>query len=194
MFDVYGTLLDVDAAVRRCDPGGALPDGFSQSWRAKQLEYSWTLQAMGAYRDFAAVTSDALDHVIAATGAGAALRRSLLDAYGSLDTFPEVGFVLRALLDAGARLAVLSNGTAPMLARALEAAAIGRWFETVISVDEIGVYKPDPRVYSHAAQRLAAPASQIDFVSSNAWDAAGARRRAARRRGAIGRTSRLQRQ
>ena len=176
MFDVYGTLLDVDSAVRRCDPGGALPDGFSQGWRAKQLEYSWTLQAMGAYRDFAAVTSEALDHVIAATGAGALLRQSLLEAYRSLDSFPEVDVVLRALLSSGARLAVLSNGTAPMLASALEAAGIGRLFETVISVDEIGVYKPDPRVYRHAAQRLAASASQIDFVSSNAWDAAGARR------------------
>ena len=176
VFDAYGTLLDVDSAVRRCDPGRALPVGFSQRWRDKQLEYSWTLQTMGAYRDFAALTGDALDHVIAATGAGAELRESLLEAYDRLDPFPEVGFVLRALLDSGARLAVLSNGTAPMLARALDAAGIATSFEAVISVDEIGVYKPDARVYRHATQRLAAGASELDFVSANAWDAAGARR------------------
>jgi 2-haloacid dehalogenase len=176
VFDAYGTLLDVDSAVQRCDPEGVLPDGFAARWRAKQLEYTWTLQAMGAYRDFAAVTADALEYVIAATGADAALREPLLEAYDCLDCFPEVDAVLRALQAAGARHAVLSNGTAPMLARALGAAGIDTLFEATISVDEIGVYKPDPRVYRHAVQRLATSASQIHFVSSNAWDAAGAGR------------------
>jgi 2-haloacid dehalogenase len=176
VFDAYGTLLDVDSAVRRCDPGASLPDGFSQRWRSKQLEYSWTLQAMGAYRDFATLTADALDYVIRATGAGGALRERLLASYRSLEAYSEVEEVLCALRRDGARLAVLSNGTAAMLASAFAAAGIGGFFEQTISVDEIAIYKPDPRVYHHAAARLAIPASRIRFVSANAWDAAGARR------------------
>jgi 2-haloacid dehalogenase len=176
LFDVYGTLLDVDSAVARCDTGETLPAGFSALWRAKQLEYTWTLQAMGSYREFSSVTRDALDYAIAATGATVASREGLLEAYHHLDAFPEVTDVLRALKASGSHLAVLSNGTAEMLGRALEHAGIGVLLDMTISVDEIGVYKPDPRVYLHAINRLGVPPAQIRFVSANAWDAAGALR------------------
>lgn len=176
VFDAYGTLLDVEAAVRRCDPDGALPPSLSAVWRAKQLEYTWTLQAMGAYRDFWSLTEESLDYAISATGATGAPRQELLDAYLRLDPFPEVLDVLTALRASGIRLAVLSNGTPDMLASAFEAAAVRPLLDAMISVDEIGIYKPDPRVYRHAADRLAADASRLRFVSSNAWDVAGARR------------------
>jgi 2-haloacid dehalogenase len=176
VFDAYGTLLDFDSAVGRCDRDRALPAGFSQLWRAKQLEYAWALQAMGAYRDFESLTAEALDYTIGATGAGGPLRGALLDSFLSLDPFPEADGVLEALRQAGNRLAVLSNGTAGMLDSALSAARIDRHFDSVISVDEIGVYKPDRRVYEHAASRLGVAVSTVRFVSANAWDAAGAHR------------------
>ena len=176
VFDAYGTLLDVEAAVRRCDPNGVLPPALAGLWRTKQLEYTWTLQAMGAYRDFWLLTEEALDFAISATGATGAPRQALLDAYLRLDPFPEVLDVLMALRESGLRLAVLSNGTPDMLASAFEAAAVRPLLDAVISVDEIGIYKPDTRVYQHAAARLAVDASRLRFVSSNAWDVAGAQR------------------
>jgi 2-haloacid dehalogenase len=176
VFDVYGTLLDVDAAVRRCDPDGTLPRELSALWRAKQLEYTWTLQAMGAYRDFWSLTGEALDFAIAATGTADAPREELLEAYLRLDAFPEVAGVLASLRAGGVRLAVLSNGTADMLASALDAGRLRVLLDEVISVDEIRIYKPDPRVYRHGAERLGADCSELTFVSSNAWDVAGASR------------------
>jgi 2-haloacid dehalogenase len=169
VFDVYGTLLDIESAA------GRDPSGLTAIWRAKQLEYTWTTQAMGPYRDFRALTADALDYAIAATGASDARRDELSDAFLRLEPFPEVGDVLSALKGSARRLAVLSNGTAPMLAGALERAGISPYLDEVISVDEIRTYKPDPRTYTYAVERLGAETAQIRFASANAWDAAGAR-------------------
>jgi 2-haloacid dehalogenase len=176
VFDAYGTLFDLETSVGRGDRGRALPAGFAAQWRAKQLEYTWMAQALGDYRDFWTLTSAALEWTISALGASAAPREELMDIYLRLEPYPEVGEALRALAGSGARLAVLSNGTAAMLDAALGSARLAPLFGMVISVDEIGVYKPDQRVYRHAAQRLGVPAGQIRFVSANPWDAAGARR------------------
>lgn len=176
VFDAYGTLFDLETSVRRTDPARALPAGFALQWRAKQLEYTWMAQAMGDYRDFWTLTGAALDWTISATGASGAPREELMDAYLRLEPYPEAGAALRALGRSGARLAVLSNGTAAMLDAALGAASLAPLLDMVISVDEIGVYKPDPRVYRHAKQRLGVPAAQIRFVSANPWDVAGAGR------------------
>jgi len=176
VFDAYGTLFDLDTSVRRRDRGRALPAAFAREWRAKQLEYTWMAQAMGEYRDFWTLTGEALDWAISALGADAARREQLMDAYRALDPFPEAHGALRALGEAGARLAVLSNGTAGMLEAALRAAGLAPLLDMVISVDEIGVYKPDARVYRHAQERLHAAAAEIRFVSANAWDVAGAQR------------------
>ena len=176
VFDAYGTLFDLDTSVRRGDRARALPAGFASRWRAKQLEYTWMAQAMDDYRDFWTLTGAALDWTIRAMGASDAPRDELMSAYLKLEPYPEAAEALRALGESGARLAVLSNGTAAMLEAALGAARLAPLLDMVISVDEIGVYKPDPRVYRHAAQRLGAPAAQIRFVSANAWDAAGAGR------------------
>ena len=170
-FDVYGTLLDVGSATR----GHELPEGFGALWRAKQLEYTWTRQLMGAYEDFWALTAAALDFTIARTGAGALAREELLHGWLALEPFAEVAGALAALRERGGRLAAISNGTPAMLAAALESAGLGTALDEIVSVDEIRVYKPDARVYRHAAERLVAPIAEITFVSAHAWDAAGAR-------------------
>ena len=159
-FDVYGTLLDVDLATR----GRELPEAFGALWRAKQLEYTWTRQLMDAYEDFWALTAAALDHTIARTGAGAAMREELLDGWLALEPFAEVAGALAALRERGARLAAISNGTPAMLSAALASAGLADALDEFVSVDEIRVYKPDPRVYHHAAERLHAPIGEITFV------------------------------
>jgi 2-haloacid dehalogenase len=170
-FDVYGTLLDVASATS----GAGLPDGFGAMWRATQLEYTWTHQLIGDYRDFWTLTAEALDVTIARTGAGAPQRDRLLERWLGLEPHPEAGDALRELRGRGARLAAISNGTPAMLASALAHAGLGELLDEVVSVDEIGVYKPDARVYRHAAERVGAPLGEITFVSAHAWDAAGAR-------------------
>jgi 2-haloacid dehalogenase len=175
VFDAYGTLFDVHAAVGRLRPQiGTHADELSQLWRAKQLEYSWLRALMGRHADFWQVTGDALDYALARTGVGAAVREPLMQAYLTLDPYPEVADVLRRLRAAGFKLAILSNGEPAMLAAAVENAGIGALLDAVISVEEVGVYKPDPRVYRLAVDRLGVRADQIAFQSSNAWDVNGA--------------------
>ena len=175
VFDAYGTLFDVHSAVGRLRPQlGPQADTLSQLWRTKQLEYSWLRALMGRHADFWQVTGEALDYALARTGADASLRAPLMQASLTLDAYPEVGDVLRRLRAAGLKLAILSNGEPAMLAAAVENAGIGALLDAVISVEEAGVYKPDPRVYRLAVDRLAVRAEQIAFQSSNAWDVNGA--------------------
>jgi 2-haloacid dehalogenase len=175
VFDAYGTLFDVHAAVGRLRPQiGTQADELSQLWRAKQLEYSWLRALMGRHADFWQVTGEALDYALARTGVDAAVREPLMQAYLTLDPYPEVADVLRRLHAAGLKLAILSNGEPAMLATAVENAGIGALLDAVISVEEVGVYKPDPRVYRLAVDRLGVRADQIAFQSSNAWDVNGA--------------------
>jgi 2-haloacid dehalogenase len=175
VFDAYGTLFDVHAAVAALRPRlGERADALSQLWRAKQLEYTWLRSLMRRHADFWQVTGDALDHALERTGVDAALRTPLLQAYLTLEPYPEVADVLRRLRATGHRLAILSNGAPAMLAAAVDNAGIGAALDAVLSVEEVGVYKPDPRVYRLALERLALPAEGIAFLSSNAWDVHGA--------------------
>jgi 2-haloacid dehalogenase len=175
VFDAYGTLFDVHAAVAALRPRlGNRADALSQLWRARQLEYAWLRSLMGRHADFWQVTGDALDYSLERTGVDAALRAPLMQAYLTLDAYPEVEEVLQRLRAAGRRLAILSNGAPAMLAAAVDNAGIGALLDAVLSVEEVGVFKPDPRVYRLAVERLAVPAEQIAFLSSNAWDVHGA--------------------
>jgi 2-haloacid dehalogenase len=175
VFDAYGTLFDVHSAVARLRSRiGTQADDLSKLWRTKQLEYTWLRALMGRHADFWQVTGDALDYALARTGVDTAFREPLMQAYLALDAYPEVAEVLRRLRDAGRKLAILSNGTPAMLAAAVENAGIGALLDAVLSVEEVGVYKPDPRVYRLAVERLAVRADQIAFQSSNAWDVKGA--------------------
>ena len=176
VFDAYGTLFDVHAAVRR-HQSAVGPDaaGLSDLWRSKQLEYSWVRSLMHVHRDFAAVTADALDYALARyPSVDGRVRAPLLESYWTLDPYPEVPAVLAALKSSGARLAILSNGTNEMLAAAVKSAGIGDYLDAVLSIDDAGVFKTDPRVYQLAVDRLGAGPSDIWFQSSNRWDIAGA--------------------
>lgn len=173
VFDAYGTLFDFASAARRCQD--ALGDSFNRLtalWREKQLQYTWLRAAQGRHADFWQVTGDALDFSLETLMLDQpGLRDRLMDLYLALDAFPEVPDVLRQLKAAGLKTAILSNGTPSMLDSAVKNARIDSLVDMVLSVEEVGVYKPDPRVYQLAVDRLAIPASQISFQSSNAWDA-----------------------
>ncbi|MCB1494929.1 MAG: haloacid dehalogenase type II [Bauldia sp.] len=175
VFDAYGTLFDVHAAVRRHAAAiGPESQRLSDIWRTKQLEYTWVRSLMGRYRDFWSLTEEALDHAIAAAAPGAApLRAQLLDAYRELDAYPEVRGVLTRLKD-GASLAILSNGSPDMLDAAVASAGIGDLLDAVISVDDIGVFKTAPAVYDLVGERLGVGPEEVSFQSSNRWDIAGA--------------------
>jgi len=176
VFDAYGTLFDVHAAVRR--HAGALgpdADRLSALWRAKQLEYSWTRALCGRYRDFWTLTEDALDHAYAKVpSAPRETRGDLLEAYRTLDAYPEVIAVLTALKGAGAHTAILSNGSPGMLERAMKAARIGDLLDDVLSVDGLATYKPLPAVYELVTTRFRVFPAAVSFQSSNRWDIAGA--------------------
>jgi 2-haloacid dehalogenase len=179
VFDAYGTLFDVHAAVgRHAARLGERAAAVSALWRAKQLEYSWILSQTGAYEDFWALTGRALDHALAAHGIADAeeLREGLLSAYRRLDAWPDAAPALGALRAAGIGTAILSNGQPGMLADAVEAAGLGALLDAVLSVDPLRRYKPHPSVYALATELFRCQPHEIAFVSGNAWDAYGAAR------------------
>jgi 2-haloacid dehalogenase len=173
VFDAYGTLFDFASAARACPelPGEAA-DRLTALWRDKQVQYTWLRAAQGRHADFAQVTADALDFALETLGLERpGLRGRLLDLYLTLAAFPEVPGVLTRVRRAGLQTAILSNGTPAMLAAAISGAALAGAFDAVLSVEEVGAFKPDRRVYQLAVDRLGIPSSAIAFVSSNGWDA-----------------------
>ncbi len=176
VFDAYGTLLDFASAVAgEKEVLGERAASLNALWRGKQLEYSWLRALMRRHVDFRTVTAEALDHAMAALGIeDPALRGRLLATYDRLDPYAEVPTTLERLAAGGLRLAVLSNGTPEMLRRGIAAAGLEPWLEAVLSVEEVGVFKPAPEVYMLATRRLGLAAREIAFLSSNAWDAHGA--------------------
>ena len=173
VFDAYGTLFDFASAARSCtDVLGDAVERLTALWRDKQLQYTWLRAAQGRHADFWQVTADALDFALETLRLDQlALRDRLMELYLRLDTFPEVPDVLSQLKAAGLRTAILSNGSPAMLDAAVENARIDGLLDAVLSVEEVGVYKPDPRVYQLAVDRLGIPAADISFQSANAWDA-----------------------
>ena len=176
VFDAYGTLLDVGSAVaRQAQAVGPPAAELVTLWRRKQLEYTWLRSLMRRRVDFWQVTQDALDHSLEALRLDPArLRAPLLDAYRSLDPYPEVVPMLQALREQGMPAAVLSNGSPEMLAEGLEAAGLLDLVGPVLSVEDAGIFKPAPETYRLATEALGLPAKAIVFFSSNAWDAHGA--------------------
>jgi len=173
VFDAYGTLFDFAAAARNCrDVLGDNIDRLTALWRDKQLQYTWLRAAQGRHADFWQVTGDALDFALETLGLTKPdLRDRLMSLYLTLDPFPEVSGVLARLKAAGMQTAILSNGSPAMLDAAVKAAKLETLLDAVLSVEEVGVYKPHPKVYQLAVDRLGIPASAISFQSSNAWDA-----------------------
>ncbi len=174
VFDAYGTLFDFASAAAGCaDMLGDKAGPLTALWRDKQLQYSWLRGLQGRYVPFWQVTGDALDFALETLGlpADGPLRDRLMDLYRTLGAFEEVPGVLRTLRDAGFATAILSNGSPDMLASAVEGAGLAGAFDAVISVEEVGSFKPDGRVYQRALDRLGVAADAIAFQSSNAWDA-----------------------
>jgi 2-haloacid dehalogenase len=176
IFDAYGTLFDVHAAIaRHRDRTGPDADRISDLWRTKQLEYTWTLTAMGRYENFERLTERALDFALARFGKNdPALRSDLLAAYRKLDAYPDAKETLRELKNAGFATGILSNGSPGMLQAAVDAAALGGLLDHVLSVDALGFYKPRNEIYALVTKALSAQPGDIVFVSSNRWDIAGA--------------------
>ena len=176
VFDAYGTLFDVHAAIGRHRAAvGADADRLSEFWRAKQLEYSWTLTLAGRYADFWTLTERALDFALARFAAvDKTMKPKLLDAYMTLDAYPDARAALLELKRRGERTAILSNGSPRMLAAAVEASGIGEALDHVLSVDPLRMYKPRPEVYRLVTDAFAIPPGDVVFVSSNRWDVMGA--------------------
>ena len=171
--DAYGTLFDVGSAAASCRDAalGERAATLSALWREKQLQYTWLRALQGRHADFWQVTGDALDFALETLGiADSGLRSRLMDLYLKLAPYPEVPEVLGRLKAAGLRVAILSNGSPRMLEAAVDAAGIAAMVEAVLSVEEVGVYKPHPRVYQLAVDRLALAPGAIAFVSANGWD------------------------
>ena len=171
VFDAYGTLFDVHSVMRRCEtcwPGKG--PALSALWRAKQLEYTWQRSLMRAYKPFSEVTHDALEHACEVLGLplSSRQRQELMDEYRRLALFPDV-----SLERLPGKKAILSNGSPDMLEPLVKHS--GLKLDAVLSVDELKVYKPAPEVYALAVKRLGVPAGRIGFVSSNCWDALGAK-------------------
>jgi 2-haloacid dehalogenase len=179
VFDLYGTLYDVHSVARQCDasyPGRGME--ISVLWRQKQLEYTWLRSLMGQYIPFEEATRDALvytcQHLKVAPDLDPSTCATLCDAYLRLSPYPEVPDALRGLRDLGLPLAILSNGSAFSINSVVQTSGLQAYFTALLSVEAVGVFKPDFRVYRLACETLGLSAEEVLFVSSNAWDASGA--------------------
>lgn len=176
VFDAYGTLLDFNtAAAQASDVLGDRAAPLSELWRAKQVQYTWLRSLMGAYVPFWQLTGEALDFALDTLGIRKpGLRDRLMGLYRELAAFPDVVDTLTTLRGAGLRTAILTNGSQEMIDATCHHAGIAPLFDAILSVDDVGIYKPHPSVYQLAVDRLGVAAERIAFISSNGWDAAGA--------------------
>ncbi len=180
VFDAYGTLFDVAAAARRLAADARFPMlaeswlGIAESWRLKQLQYSWIRALAGRHADFRQVTAEALDWTLEAHGLAGTpgLADELMALYDRLDAYPAVPDMLAALRAKGVKTAILSNGSPAMLESACRSAGIADLLDGVLSVEEVGIFKPAPAVYGLVETHFAVPPARTAFVSANGWDAA----------------------
>jgi 2-haloacid dehalogenase len=178
VFDAYGTIFDFASAVqhRAADVRASAP-ALIEIWRTKQLQYTWLRSLQGQYANFEQVTAEALAYALEAVNIeNDTLRDDLLALYRTLDAFPDAVSALRQLRAAGLPSWILSNGTRGMLDAAVRAAGLASVLDGVLSVESVGVYKPDPRVYQLALDTLGVEANRVAFVSANGWDAFAAAR------------------
>jgi len=176
VFDAYGTIFDVHAAVMKSAAVlGPLARPLSELWRAKQLEYTWIRSLSARYVSFWQLTEESLDYALATIAPDhASLRNTILEAYRDLDAYSDAASALAALRSTGVKTAILSNGDATMLERAVSSAHLGGMFDALLSVETIGVYKTDPAAYRLVEQQMGILPKATAFVSSNRWDIAGA--------------------
>ena len=174
IFDAYGTLFDVNSAAEKCkNKIGDKWEGFANYWRTTQLEYTWLRSLMNRHKNFWQVTEDSLDKSMKAFKIDTSMKNELLDLYKKLSSYPEVKEVLNNLKKKEYKLAILSNGTPALLNELVKNNNLDNIFDNIFSIEEVGIYKPDSKVYDIPAKKYQIKAGEITFLSANTWDVSG---------------------
>ena len=174
VFDAYGTLFDVNSAAEKCkDKIGDQWETFANYWRTTQLEYTWLRSLMKRHKDFWQITEDSLDKSMLTFKIDKSMRNELLNLYKELSTFPEVKSVLEELKKKSIKLAILSNGTPSLLSNLVKNSNLENLFDDVFSIEEVKIYKPDPKVYDIPINKYKVKKEEITFLSANTWDVSG---------------------
>ncbi len=174
IFDAYGTLFDVNSAAEKCkDKIGDKWEGFANYWRTTQLEYTWLRSLMKRHKDFWQVTEDSLDKSMKTFKIDSSMRNELLNLYKVLSTYPEVKNVLNDLKKRGYKIGILSNGTPSLLNELVKSNNLENIFDDIFSIEEVGVYKPDSKVYEIPIKKYKINPNEIAFLSANTWDVSG---------------------
>jgi len=174
IFDAYGTLFDVNSAAEKCkDKIGDKWEGFANFWRTTQLEYTWLRSLMKRHKDFWQVTEDSLEKSMNAFKIDKSMKNELLNLYKVLNTFPEVKDVLNKLKEKNYKLAILSNGTPALLNELVKSNNLDNIFDDIFSIEEVGIYKPDAKVYDMPIKKYKIQKEEVVFLSANTWDISG---------------------
>ena len=174
VFDAYGTLFDVNSAAEKCkDKIGDKWEGFANFWRTTQLEYTWLRSLMKRHKDFWQVTEDSLDKSMKTFSIDSSMKNELLDLYKKLSPYSEVKGVLNSLKEKKYKLAILSNGTPALLNELVRSNNLEDIFDDLFSIEEVGVYKPDTKVYDIPIKKYQIKSEEVAFLSANTWDVSG---------------------
>ena len=174
IFDAYGTLFDVNSAAEKCkDKIGDKWEPFANFWRTTQLEYTWLRSLMGRHKDFWQITEDSLDKSMKAFNIDSSMKNELLNLYKILSPYKEVSETLKALKEKKFKLAILSNGTPPLLNELVKSNNLNNLFDDIFSIEEVGVFKPDSKVYDIPVKKYKIKKDEIAFLSANTWDVSG---------------------
>ena len=174
IFDAYGTLFDVNSAAEKCkDKIGDKWEKFSNYWRTTQLEYTWLRSLMGRHKDFWEITEDSLEKSMENFNINRSMKNELLDLYKILSTFKEVPEVLKSIKEKNFKLAILSNGTRSLLNELVKSNNLENIFDDIFSIEEVGVYKPDSKVYDIPIKKYNIKKNEVAFLSANTWDISG---------------------
>ena len=175
IFDAYGTLFDVNSAAEKCkEKIGDKWESFANYWRTTQLEYTWLRSLMKRHKDFWQVTEDSLDKSLLTFKIDPNMRSELLNLYKILNTFPEVKGVLKNLKEKKYKISILSNGTPDLLDGLVKSNNLEKMFDDIFSVEEVGIYKPDAKVYDMPIKKYKVSKNEVAFLSANTWDVSGA--------------------
>ena len=174
IFDAYGTLFDVNSAAEKCkDKIGDKWENFATFWRTTQLEYTWLRSLMKRHKDFLQITEDSLDKSMRAFSIDPSMKNELLNLYKVLSPFKEVPETLKKLKERNFKLAILSNGTPSLLDELVKSNNLDKLFDDIFSIEEVGIYKPDSRVYDLPIKKYKIKNSEVIFLSANTWDVSG---------------------
>ena len=174
IFDAYGTLFDVNSAAEKCrDRIGDKWESFANFWRTTQLEYTWLRSLMKRHKDFWQITEESLDKSIKTYKIDPSMKNDLLDLYKALSPYEEVQEVLKKLKEKNFKLAILSNGTPSLLDGLVKNNNFENLFDDLFSIEQVGIYKPDSKVYDMPIKKYQIQKNDVVFLSANTWDVSG---------------------